>query len=190
MTHERDPGENLSFFARAKPPHSTLHFPSCGSLVLSLSLLLHCIFLFFALEEVLLSSMSRHSPSSFGSSLPFPPTSLPFSLSLLLSFFLIPLLSPPSFFSTSALLRLPPPRLSINLFFSLRSSGPRNEQRKSIGWHCGFVPSTVVLDRHMAGRVPQSRVWSLPHHLRRVVVVVVAIVVRGTFELYQNRRSF
>ena len=29
---------------------------------------------------------------------------------------------------------------SINLFFSLRSSGPRNEQRKSIGWHCGFVP--------------------------------------------------
>ncbi|EFN61639.1 hypothetical protein EAG_05943 [Camponotus floridanus] len=25
-------------------------------------------------------------------------------------------------------------------------SGPRNEQRKSIGWHCGFVPSTVVLD--------------------------------------------
>lgn len=42
------------------------------------------------------------------------------------------------------LLPLPPPS-SINLFFSLRSSGPRNEQRKSIGWHCGFVPSPVVL---------------------------------------------
>lgn len=38
-----------------------------------------------------------------------------------------------------------PPPSSINLFFSLRSSGPRNEQRKSIGWHCGFVPSPVVL---------------------------------------------
>lgn len=39
---------------------------------------------------------------------------------------------------------LPPP-LPINLFFSLRSSGPRNEQRKSIGWHCGFVPTPAVL---------------------------------------------
>ncbi|KYQ51180.1 hypothetical protein ALC60_09645, partial [Trachymyrmex zeteki] len=28
-------------------------------------------------------------------------------------------------------------------------SGPRNEQRKSIGWHCGFVPSTVVLDLYI-----------------------------------------
>lgn len=48
-------------------------------------------------------------------------------------------------FSSSA----PLPLLSINLFFSLRSSGPRNEQRKSIGWHCGFVPSTVVLDLYI-----------------------------------------
>lgn len=37
------------------------------------------------------------------------------------------------------------PPLPINLFFSLRSSGPRNEQRKSIGWHCGFVPTPAVL---------------------------------------------
>lgn len=37
------------------------------------------------------------------------------------------------------------PPLPINLFFSLRSSGPRNEQCKSIGWHCGFVPTPAVL---------------------------------------------
>lgn len=140
MTHERDPGENLSFFARAKPPHSTLHFPSCGSLVLSLSPLLHCIFLFLTLlEEVLLSSVSRHSPSSFGSSLPFPPTSLPFSLSLLLSFFLIPLLSPPSFFSTSALLRLPPHRASLSIYFSL--FGAVDRVTSNVNQSAGIVAS-------------------------------------------------
>jgi hypothetical protein len=61
------------------------------------------------------------------------------------SVFLPSLLYPPLFHLRSLLPPFPPP-LSINLFFSLRSSGPRNEQRKSIGWHCGFVPSTVVLD--------------------------------------------
>lgn len=68
---------------------------------------------------------------------------------------LLPLHSfPPPFLSLSFDLA------SINLFFSLWSSGPRNEQRKSIGWHCGFVPSTVVLDPHVERTRESRRSWA------------------------------
>lgn len=120
------------FFARAKRPHSTLHFPSCGSLARSFLLVL-LSFLSFALSSSKQCPFlqSQRSPSR--------------SFSFLARRFLVSL---PSFLHPFALfhLRFSPPLLSINLFFSLRSSGPRNEQRKSIGWHCGSVPSTVVLD--------------------------------------------
>lgn len=150
MTHERDPGENLSFLC-ARNRLILLCISHHAALWPSLSLF---FFFFIALSSSSSSEKcsflqradvrSRRSSSRFLARRLFVPSSSsspffdPFAL-----FHLRPPLPPPP----------PPPRLSINLFFSLRSSGPRNEQRKSIGWHCGFVSSTVVLDP----RVGRSR---------------------------------
>lgn len=132
VTHERDLGENLPFLCARKAASFYFAFPIMrlfGSLVPPRAPFVPFFRALFL--EAVPFLQSQRSPSR--------------SFSFLARRFLVSL---PSFLHPFALfhLRFSPPLLSINLFFSLRSSGPRNEQRKSIGWHCGFVPSTVVLD--------------------------------------------
>jgi len=131
VTHERDLGKNLSFL--------------CAQNCLILLCISHHAALWPARSSRLsLVPLSRRSLSR----------EVLFLRADVLGSFLFSLASPssyhlsftPSLFHLRSLLPPSPSPLSINLFFSLRSSGPRNEQRKSIGWHCGFVPSTVVLD--------------------------------------------
>lgn len=134
VTHERDLGKNLPFLCAQSG--LILLCISHRAALWSVRSFVPLWFLSFALSSSrsALSSepmfsfsilfFSRSAPSRLPSILPSPFRSFP----------------PPFLLSRSPLL------LSINLFFSLRSSGPRNEQRKSIDWHCGFVPSTVVLD--------------------------------------------
>lgn len=134
VTHERDLGKNLPFLCAQSG--LTLLCISHHAALWSARSFVPLSFLSFALSSS--RSVLSTEPMFSSSILFFSHPALPRLPSILPS----PLRSfPPSF-----LLARSPPLLSINLFFSLRSSGPRNEQRKSIGWHCGFVPSTVVLD--------------------------------------------
>jgi len=132
VTHERDLGKNLPFLC-AQNGLILLCISHHAALWSARSFVPLTYLSFALLPREVLFLRGRCSPSR---SFSFLTRRFPVSL--------------PSFLYPFALFHLrffsPVLYLSINLFFSLRSSGPRNEQRKSIGWHCGFVPSTVVLD--------------------------------------------
>lgn len=174
VTHERDLGKNLPFL--------------CAQSGLILLCISHHAALWSARSFVPLSLVSLRAlfleECSFyraSSILFFSRPALPRLSSILPS----PLCSfPPPF-----LLSRSPPLLSINLFFSLRSSGPRNEQRKSIGWHCGFVPSTVVLDLCI-GTMYGTCSIKLKSLLRSDVLLHLYLGTSFTFELCRNCQLF
>lgn len=133
VTHERDLGKNLPFLC-AQSGHILLcisHHAALWSARSFVPLFVRVPLLRALFLEKRLFLQSRCSASWF--------------FSFLTRCFLVFL--HPFVFSTS----VSPLALSISplyqfIFLSSESSGPRNEQRKSIGWHCGFVSSTVVLD--------------------------------------------
>lgn len=81
------------------------------------------------------------------------------------------------------------PPLPINLFFSLRSSGPRNEQCKSIGWHCGFVPTPAVLRSStlVSAPVPSEEMKKRRVFVRYSLFLLLLLLFLGTNEIQIGR---